>query len=145
MAIRGRKPKPGALKAATGNPGRRAIAPEVPFASGEGVLAPPAHWVAEGYERLEWNRIVPELVRCRIAKAIHQGALEGICERYAAATRLYQIGQFSGARQESEAHRKALNEFGLTPASAGRVGAVGGDGEKDPAESFFTGPVAVND
>ena len=142
MAVRGRKPKPGAVKRATGNPGKRAIAPEPAFSDGS-KLAPPAKWPALGYERQEWDRIVPELVRCGIAKAVHQGALEKICERYAASTTLYERLDYTGARQESEAYRKALNEFGLTAASAGRVGGIGADANQDPAADYFTGPKAV--
>lgn len=144
VATRGRKPKPAAQKRATGNPGRRPVAPEPDFASGA-ALAPPARWPAEGQEREEWGRIVPELVRCEIAKAVHQGALEKICELYAASVTLYGRHDYTGARMQAEAYRKALNEFGLTAASAGRVGGTGANGNEDPAEAFFTGPKAVND
>jgi hypothetical protein len=61
MAVRGRKPKPKAVKEATGNPGRRPIADEPAFTDGS-KLAPPAKWTPLGYERQEWDRIVPELV-----------------------------------------------------------------------------------
>lgn len=142
MAVRGRKSKPAEAKRATGNPGKRPIQGEPAFTGGE-VLAPPARWKADGQERVEWNRIVPELVRCKIAKAVHQGALEKICELYAASVLLYDRQDFTGSRMQAEAYRKALNEFGLTAASAGRVGSTGANGDEDPADQYFTGPQAV--
>lgn len=145
MATSGRKPKSAADKRTRGNPGRRPIPPEPAFTSGEGVLCPPDRWAAKGYEREEWNRIVPELVRCKIAKAVHQGELEKICELYAAGVELYERKDYTGSRMQADAYRKALNEFGLTAASAGRVGVQGSHGDEDPAEAFFSGPRAVND
>ena len=143
MAVRGRKPKPSEQKEVTGNPGRRPISPEPDFADGS-KLAPPDRWPAGGFERQEWARIVPELVRCGVAKAVHQGALEKICQLYASGAELYERRDYTGHRQAADAYRKALNEFGLTAASAGRVGATGGGGV-DPADEFFTRPRAVED
>lgn len=146
MAIRGRKPKPAEEKRVTGNPGRRPI-PEAPkFTSGDG-LQPPRHWSKRGKEREEWSRIVPDLQRAGIAKMVHQGVLEKICELYAASHTLYKQKDYQGARLQSDSYRKALNEFGLTAASAGRVGWFGGGGnrEENAEEEFFTGPRAVND
>lgn len=139
MAVRGRKPKPAATKKATGNPGHRPIAEGPSFSSGEN-LAPPKRWRAKGYEREEWYRIVPELQRVQIAKAVHQGILEKICELYAASVTLYKKKLYTDSRLQSAEYRKALNEFGLTAASAGRVGGQGTHGHEDPSDEFFTGP-----
>ena len=141
MAPRGAKPRPAEDKAARGNPGKRPIAPTPPFAPGD-TLAPPKRWKAKGQERQEWQRIVPELQRVGIAKMVHQGVLEKICELYAASVKLYEDRDYTGARMQSAEYRKALNEFGLTAASAGRVGFLGGEGRdhQDPADEFFTGP-----
>ena len=137
MAPRGRKPKPALLKRVSGNPGKRQIPEEPDFTSGE-KLAPPKRWKARGQERVEWERIVPELVRCGIAKAVHQGLLEIICEFYAASVLLYSREDFTGYRMQAEAYRRALNEFGLTAASAGRVGGATALGTiDDEAEDFF--------
>lgn len=139
MAVRGRKPKPAESKIATGNPGRRPIAPTPAFSDGDG-LAPPRRWPAKGQERREWDRIVPELQRLRVAKAVHQGILEKICELYAASVELYKAKDFTGSRMQAAEYRKALNEFGLTAASAGRVSGTGDHGDTDPADEFFPGP-----
>ena len=142
MAVRGRKPKPAEMKHLTGNPGKRKI-PEAPaFADGSS-LAPPKRWKARGYERQEWDRIVPELQRLGIAKAVHQGALEKICELYAVSVKLYEREDYTGARMAAAEYRKALNEFGLTAASAARVTIGARNDDEDPEAEFFTGPRPV--
>ena len=144
MAIGGRKPLPAEDKEARGNPGGRPI-PDTPNFTPGSDLAPPKRWKKKpGYEREEWDRIVPELQTCGIAKAIHQGMLEKICELYAASVLLYQAKDYAGSRMAVGEYRKALNEFGLTAASAGRVGFLGGDAAKkeeaDPTAEFFGRP-----
>lgn len=139
MAIAGRKPTPAETKEATGNPGNRPIAEPPPFSAGG--LAAPAWFTAIELE--EWKRIVPELELAGIAKNVHQGALEGICLLYGAWRKARDSDDMQQARMGYHAYRLALNEFGLTAASAGRVGFLGGSGprgERDPAEEFFNGP-----
>lgn len=134
-----------------GNPGHRPI-PETPnFTPGDN-LRPPDRWPAvnetktEGFERQEWVRIVPDLVKAGIAKAVHQGVLEKICELYAASVTLYEAKDYAGARMQTAEYRKALNECGLTPASAGRVGFLGGsgaNGDENEGDEFFKKPRLV--
>ena len=134
MAIGGRKPKPPEQKEATGNPGRRPI-PKVPVFAAGGLAAP--KWFS-AVEREEWGRIVPDLEKAGIAKGVHQGSLEGICVLYGAWRKSRKDKDMQQARMSYDAYRKALNEFGLTAASAGRVGFTSGTNEnKDPAEEFF--------
>lgn len=145
MAVRGRKPKPAEQKEATGNPGHRPI-PETPQFSPGDKLQPPRRWPKRGQERVEWARIVPDLQKAGIAKAVHQGVLEKICELYAASVELYKQKDYAGMRLQTSEYRKALNEFGLTAASAGRVGFLGGSGDhgnEDPADEFFSKPRLV--
>ena len=76
---------------------------------------------------------------------MHQGALEVICELYAAGVHLWEREDHTGRRMVAAEYRKACNEFGLTAASAGRVGGATAIGNKDEdAEEFFTGPQAVS-
>lgn len=133
----GRRPLPPDDKRLRGNPGRRPI-PEAPaFAPGDS-LEPPRRWKSKGLERLEWGRIVPELQRLRIAKAVHQGLLEAICQTYSASVRLYRMGDNRGFRLQAETYRKLLGEMGMTPI---RPGGVGGGSPADDAEAeFFQGP-----
>lgn len=148
MAIRGRKPKPAEVRSATNNPGHRPIREEPQFTPGDN-LQPPRRWPKRGGEREEWGRIVGDLQIAGIARMVHQGALEKICELYAAGVILYKQKDYQGARLQSAEYRKALNEFGLTAASASRVGRYGGGGgdkgKPDEEEEFFPGPRAVND
>lgn len=136
MAVRGTKPKPAETKHLTGNPGRRPIVEGPAFAAGE-LVCP--KWFSTP-EREEWGRIVPELQRVGVAKGIHQGSLEGICVLYGAWRKSRKDKDFQQARMSYDTYRKALNEFGLTAASAGRVGQPGGHGNEDPADEFFSGP-----
>ena len=82
------------------------------------------------------------LERAGVAKPVHASLLVGICSQYSAFRRSRASGDTVQARQSFEAYRKALNEVGLTPASAGRVKGTTGD-DKDPTEKFFTGPKPV--
>jgi hypothetical protein len=154
MAIGGRKPLPAENKQTRGNPGGRAI-PETPRFSPGDNLAPPERWpisdpekpetVGKDYERQEWGRIVGELVLAGIAKSVHQGGLEMICQLYAMMNRAADDKKPADFRLAAAEYRKAQNEYGLTPASAGRVGFIGGQGkgkgkgkdaDEDPAAEF---------
>ena len=67
---------------------------------------------------------------------VNQSAIEGICALYAQAIQSARSdGEKTETRQSFDAHRKALNEFGLTPASKGRAG--GKAKKNDPADEFF--------
>ncbi len=140
--MRGRKPTSSEIKRVAGNPGKRRIINGPAFSDGES-LAPPDRWPTDGLERAEWARLVPELVRCGVAKSVHQGLLEILCELHAAVVTLYGREHFSSARMAASEYRKTLGEFGLTPANAPRVeGAMALGNTDDDAEEFF-GPKPV--
>ena len=132
MARSGSKRKSAAQKEIEGNRGKRPIPAEPEFQDGLGVLKSPRRWgrardgkKADRIEFEEWDRIVPELIACGIAKSVHQGPLEKLCELYAAATREYIAGEYSRFRHTVNAYRLALTEFGLTPAAAPGLGNPG--------------------
>lgn len=139
MAVRGRKPKPRTLKLVTGNPGKRELPTNEPEFTSATKLGPPA-WLKRSNLRTdfmrEWGRVTKQLEDWDILGEVNQGAIEGLCLLYAQATRAAKNGDTREARQSFDAYRKALNEFGLTPASKGRVGT--GEGKK-PAESKAAG------
>ncbi len=124
MAVRGRKPKPAELRLLTGNPGKRAIPEGVGDFAGS--LTPPV-WIDEKPKpfRLdflaEWGRVTRQLLAWGVAGEVNQGAIEGVCALYAQAIQAAKNGDATEMRQSYDAYRKALNEFGLTPASKGRV------------------------
>ena len=147
--MRGRKPKPAAEKRLLGNPGKRPIPDEPDFAAGES-LTPPKKWSSRSHERREWDRLIPELVRCGVARSLHQGLLEKVCQLYAASERLYEKGDYQGVRMAVGEYRKLLAEFGATPTTASRVRGATAIGsvdrkEEDFFEEFFNGPKRVDD
>jgi len=136
------RPTPAEVKRATGNPGHRPVSEAPDFAPGV-ELAPPSRWPEAGHERAEWLRLVPDLQRCGIAKAIHQGLLERVCELYAAGVELYAKADYSGHLKVAMGYRISLTELGCTPSSAGRIGFLGGSGSKpaaEPTDEFFPKP-----
>lgn len=80
MAIRGRTPKPTALKELTGNPGKRAMPKDEPEPEIAGVEAP-AH--LSEIARQEWERLAPELIRLRLLTVVDLGLLAAWCVAWA--------------------------------------------------------------
>jgi phage terminase small subunit len=139
MAVRGKKPRPSHLKAVEGT-ARASRTPEnePEFTAGE--LVPP-DWINDTPLRVdflrEWERITRQLRDWGTLAEVNQGAVEGICMSYAKMVRAAKLGDDAESRQSFDGYRKALNEFGLTPASKGRSGSGGGKKAKDPADEFF--------
>jgi phage terminase small subunit len=124
MAVRGRKPKPADLRLMAGNAGKRPIPESVGDFDGLPVL--PA-WVDEKAPAFkadflgEWNRVTRQLEAWGVMGEVNQGGIEGLCAMYAQFVQASKNGDATEARQSYDAYRKALNEFGLTPACKGRV------------------------
>jgi P27 family predicted phage terminase small subunit len=76
---RGPKPRPGALKALEGNPGKRKIPKELKLPVG--MPTPPEH--LNSYALEEWNRIVVALYNLGIMSEIDRALLAGYCDSYA--------------------------------------------------------------
>ncbi len=77
--MRGRKPKPSALKQLTGNPGKRKLNEHEPAFSG----APkcPA-WLSK-VAKQEWRRIVGELTALDMLRSVDTASLAAYCQSYA--------------------------------------------------------------
>lgn len=75
----GPPPKPTALKLVQGNPGKRSLPKDEPLPD---VGAPdlPDHLSADA--KVEWIRIMPMLIRCRIVTEIDTAALALYCQSY---------------------------------------------------------------
>lgn len=133
----GRRPKPTKLKLLTGNPGKRELnADEPQFTPADDLEAP--KWM-KGPALEEWNRIVTELSKLGMLSVINTGALTGLCVLFGNAIRASRTGNASEARNSWDGYRKYCNDFGLTPASAGRVKAgTNPDDEaaKDPLTKY---------
>jgi P27 family predicted phage terminase small subunit len=154
----GRRPKPTALKALAGNPGKRALNALEPKPTG--VPTCPRHLDKEA--KVEWRRISGELLTLGLLTLIDRAALAGYCSAWsrwvAAELNIQKFGTVikspkSGypvqnpyvgiANTALDQMRKFATEFGLTPASRSRLH-VEADGQStDPFEAFMAGIGAV--
>lgn len=76
--VRGRRPKPAAIKLHEGNRGKRAVTPAVAIAPG----APdPPTWLSKE-ARAEWQRIVPELEAFELVARVDRAALAIYCQAW---------------------------------------------------------------
>lgn len=134
--MKGRKPKPTALKIAEGNPGKRALNHNEPK-PGPGVPECPAH--LHGESRKEWGRIAPELDRMGLLTHVDRVALACYCESWGsyinALLQMRKKGEVVIGSEGQEIKSKwriiaddqkrlftrILAEFGLTPSSRARM------------------------
>ena len=150
--MRGRKPKPTALKELAGNPGKRKSNAQEPSLR-RAIPQCPKHLSAEA--KREWKRMATELYNAGLLTNIDRSALAAYCQawaRWAQAERilakkgtviltsfgnLIQSPYLSIANTAVEQMRKFLTEFGMTPSSRSRVKALPGGSEESLAEILF--------
>ena len=131
---KGRKPKPAAVKALTGNPGKRPI-PKEPKVE-PGLPSCPSH--LSGPARTEWKRLAPELDKLGLLRRIDRAAFAAYCEAYATWVEAKKLIKAHGliyaregllkknpavdiARDAMVQIRHFAEQFGLTPASRSKV------------------------
>jgi P27 family predicted phage terminase small subunit len=138
--MRGRKPTPTTLKILHGNPGKRKL-PENEPQPAPGSPDCPEH--LDSVARLEWERIVPELLRLGLLTHIDRAALAAYCQAYSrwqaaegiiATEGLTTVNLKTGcirthpavsiAKESMRLVREFMTEFGLSPASRPRVKAI---------------------
>ena len=154
-----RRPKPTAIKKASGNPGKRKINDAEPAT--EGVPVMPPHMTDRAKEA--WVYVLPILTSRGLAGDLDAWAIERMCEVYAEIVELMKIVGDGGHTYECETEgggsmvrprpevgmlsdadrrfRAYLVEFGLTPASRSKV-AISEKKQQDPRARFF-GPRAA--
>jgi P27 family predicted phage terminase small subunit len=165
--MRGRRPKPTALKEMLGNPGKRPLNRNEPKPV-QAMPTCPAHLSPTA--KAEWKRLAAQLHRLGILTQLDRAALAGYCQVYArwveAEKKLQETAALiktpSGyvqqnpwlqvANKQAELMHKFLAEFGLSPASRSRVSAMPSlqrkpwefgitwgfeDDEQDSANEFF--------
>lgn len=155
--MRGRKPKPSAIKELEGNPGKRAINTQEPKPESVIPSCPP-HLI--GPARTEWKRITKELEKLKIISLIDKAALSGYCIAYADVIKatnkikkqgeviisekggLYQNPWVSIRNSAIDRMVKIAAEFGMTPSSRSRV-KVKTPTEEDKMEDFLFGNTNV--
>jgi P27 family predicted phage terminase small subunit len=138
----GRKAKPPELHKLHGNPGRRPL-PENSGLEDFGTTTCPA-WLDKTGKN-EWRRLAPTLERLGILHAGNRTAFAGYCHAYSLAVnaahqfktkRDAQMTFWNGKVDRTapeveiqlkalEAMRRLMSEFGLTPATAGKVPTIG--------------------
>ncbi len=157
--MRGRKPKPTAMKKLEGNPGKRALNKKEPQPEAK-IPECPRH--LSGTARSEWLRIVKILYRLRVISELDRAALAAYCTAYAdyvkASKELKKQGEVirSGEgnsyqnpwmaikKRSMDQMVKFGSEFGLTPSSRVRLRVEGADAEEEKEKELFphTGKVS---
>ena len=151
MGARGPAPKPTALKALAGNPGKRALNTREPKPRTQKPKMP-AH--LNEAARVEWKRLARELATMRILTSADADALAMYCETYVrwveASKALADGGMvtvtengypilspyISIVNQCLRTMKTLLTEFGMTPASRSRIQVPEGKAE-DPFDDFL--------
>ena len=163
MAVRGRKPKPTALKALEGNPGRRPLNEKEPTPPKIDIKCPT--WLLPEAKK-EWKRLAPSLEAMGVLTMADMTAFSGYCQAYARwkeaeefitqhgsifqtpSGYVQQVPQVSIAQQNLKIMQSFCTEFGLTPACRARIIANGGGqddaGSDDPMERLLKGAWAEN-
>jgi len=153
--MRGRKPKPSALKRLEGNPGKRALNamephPPIPQTPPHA----PRHLGMEA--RKEWRRLCKQLVEIGLYTEIDHAMLEMYCQMYgdwieakrkiratggrvmrAPLGGLYTNPWVHEANGAWERLRKAAAEFGMTPSTRSRVRVATAEHEPSLEEQLF--------
>lgn len=150
--MRGRKPKPTAMKILENNPGHRPLNKNEPRPTAKAPACPP-HVQGEG--RKEWRRITRELNTLGMISNLDRAALAAYCQAWGrwceAEEQLRKHGPIvkspSGfpiqnpylavANKAMEQIIKLSAEFGLTPSSRARVSAQPATNQTDDIESFL--------
>lgn len=162
--MRGRKPKPTALKILQGNAGKREINGDEPQPSSELPSCP--GWLA-GEAKAEWRRVALELHECGVLTLIDRAVLAAYCQawaRWAQAEKLLEekglivevykedpdSGQFflvqvrerpevGISRKYGTLMRSYASELGLSPSARTRLKVEQPDEGNDPAEEYLRG------
>lgn len=155
MAVRGRKPKPTAMKELEGNPGRYPLNEREPKPARKAPRCP--KWL-EPEARKEWRRLSKQMEEIGILTEVDMAAFASYCQAYArwkeAEEFITQHGtivrtpsgywqtvpQVSIAQQYLKIMNKIAEQFGLTPASRSRI--IAGGTEKkggDEMEDLLEG------
>lgn len=153
MAQRGRKPKPTALKALEGNPGRRPLNENEPKPEKKAPKCPA--WL-EPEAKKEWKRMTKTLEAIGVLTQVDATAFAGYCQAYARwkeaeeflskhgtifktpSGYIQQVPQVSIAQTYLKIMKDFCSEFGLTPAARSRISVSTTEGSNDdPMEDML--------
>lgn len=152
MGKRGPAPKPAAIKALEGNPGKRPSNPNEPQPAALVNLKPPSFLPASA--KREWKRVVMQLASLGLISDLDVMALAAYCNAYAtwldAIKKIKETGMlvrspngypmpspYVKIQRDAQAEMMGwLKEFGMTPAARARVSSDGAETEADPFEAL---------
>lgn len=158
--MRGRKPKPTAIKKLEGNPGKRTLNSKEPKPKAS-IPSCPSH--IKGAARLEWNRIVKELHALGILTQVDRAALASYCgayghwvdaEKHLAEEdaviitdkgNMVQNPYMQIAKRSMDQMVKFAAEFGMTPSSRSRVKVEQPSEEEELEKMLFGASVSVKE
>jgi P27 family predicted phage terminase small subunit len=150
----GRKPKPTALKVLAGNPGKRPLNQNEPRPEPADYKIPRGRLPKDG-QRL-WRELAPKLTELGVLTEVDLPAFEMLCLHYALARQALDEIEGTGLtiieegktkknpamqafRENSQAYKSLLVEFGLTPSSRSRIVTDVLEDEPSLAELLFDG------
>jgi len=133
--MRGRKPKPTALKILDGDRADRINRAEPRLRASD--AEPPAHFCCYAdalvFAREHWAELAPMLTSVGLLTEGDRPALALLCEAYA----LFRLDPLD--YKARDLYRRMLIEFGLTPSSRSRVRAAGEPPKDELADFVMTG------
>lgn len=146
MAVRGRKPKPTAIKEFEGNLGHRPLNENEPTPERKAPRCP--SWL-EDEAKKEWERVGAILEQYGLLTEMDMAAFAGYCQAFARWKEaeefltqhgpmlrtpngyLQQVPQVSIAQTNMKIMLRFCEQFGLTPSARSRI--IAGEGAVDPA------------
>jgi P27 family predicted phage terminase small subunit len=153
MALRGRKPKPTAIKELEGNPGKRPLNKNEPKPVSKAPKCPT--WL-DNEAKKEWRRTAKQLEQLSILTEVDMAAFAGYCQAYARwkeaeeflskhgtifktpSGYIQQVPQVSIAQTYLKIMKDFCSEFGLTPAARSRISVSTAEGSyEDPMEDIL--------
>lgn len=156
--MRGRRPKPTALRKLEGKPGHRPLNDREPEFSG----VPDCPDFVQGAARTEWHRVAALLGAAKLLTDADRTALAAYCQAYAAwldaGAHIKRLGAIVKTpngypmvspyvaieKQAFTQMCKLLVEFGMTPASRSRLRIAQPDKTEDPLDAFLKRGTQVN-
>ena len=156
MARTGRPPKPTAIKALEGNPGKRPLNKNEPKPQPTAPKCP--SWLTADAKK-EWRRLSKELEAMGLLTRVDMAAFAGYCQAYArwkeaeefiskhgsilktSTGYIQQIPQVSIAQQNLKQMRNFCSELGLSPSARSRLSIANNGGviEGDAMEALLAG------
>ena len=154
--MKGRKPKPTALKVIEGNPGQRPLNQNEPKPK---PIAPKAPLWLDEVAREEWERLAPILERLGLLTEADEIVFANLCQEYSDILKYRKVIADEGATCEHTNTKGEKNvitrpeaillykaqqmlkaycvEFGLTPSSRGRISLPGMEDAEDEMEMLL--------